>query len=155
LLWDFRACKGVVGLKHGGSVAHLARVDESGTQLAVAGVPNSLALYDLRMVRETAPSHSNGGQMAHSQSVWKVAHRNAADLGLGFSLMREVIAAAQDDGTLGVYSSKTGALLHTLGSRQSIENPSLTFRTVKVIEDDLNAIQIFATQSGQLFRFGV
>jgi hypothetical protein len=148
MLWDFRCRKGVARLRHRGAVTHAARADDGGATVVVTGVPDSLALYDLR----TEPARDDH---VFSRSVWQADYRNAADIRLGFSLMGSVMAAAQDDGTLRVYSSKTGAVLKTFKEPRSDEETSSTFRAVKVIEDDLTAIQVLGVYNGQLLQYGV
>jgi hypothetical protein len=168
LLVDFRVASSVVRLKHGGAVTNLAKADDSGNSIVVTGVPNSLSLYDLRMTK-TAPEcmqrrrkheyHSEWANQLVSQSVWQAEYRNAEDIELGFSLKRDIMAAAQDDGSLNVYSSKTGAVLRTLRAEKEtapyLQKQQSTFKEIKIIEDDLSAIQILGVYDGRLLNFGV
>jgi hypothetical protein len=154
LLWDFRASQGAIRLKHGGSVAHLAPADASGNYLVAAGVPDALALYDLRMSRLAVSSDFPPKRIRASQSIWKADHENASDLGLGFSLMGDVVAAAQDDGALKVFSTKTGGVLRTFPEPRLSYHPD-TFRHVKVIEDDMYAIQVLGLHRGEILFHGI
>jgi hypothetical protein len=154
LLWDFRASQGAIRLKHGGSVAHLAPADASGNSLVATGVRNALALYDLRMSRLAVSSAFPPNRIRASQTIWKADHENRSDLGLGFSLMGDVVAAAQDDGALKVFSTKTGGVLRTFPEPRLTYHPN-TFKHVKVIEDDMYAIQVLGVHSGEILFHGI
>jgi hypothetical protein len=153
LLWDFRASQGAIRLRHSGAVAHLAAADESKNQLIAAGVPDALALYDLRMSRLARSYRSRPANVPESKPIWKAEHSNPDDLGLGFSLLGEVFAAAQDDGTLKMYSTRTGAPLHTFPEPRLSYNIS-TFRCVKVLEDDLSPMQVLGICAGDILQHG-
>jgi WD40 repeat protein len=155
ILWDFRASQGVMRLKHSGCVAHLAPTDTTGYHLAAAGVPDALALYDLRMNRAAAKLHCNIKAVPQSQSIWKADFDCPENPGFGFSLRGDVMAASQEDGSVKVYSAKTGAVLRHYPPRLSEYGYGESIRNLVLIDDDLHAMQIAAVSLGNVVRYGV
>lgn len=89
--------------RHASSIAHLRSVNEH--QILVAGLQNSMALYDMRFFGR----RPNG----ISPLLDFPAYRNAAHFHTGWDVSPSlgVAAAAQDDGTVRLFSLRSGRAL--------------------------------------------
>ncbi|KAF3765815.1 hypothetical protein M406DRAFT_255279, partial [Cryphonectria parasitica EP155] len=112
---------GFHGFRHPSSVAHLRALDD-GHQLLAAGPRGAMAVYDLRwMTQEVRRSNSRSGRRAAavtpSRSVVQMPeYSNAAHIHIGLDITRvsgagRVVAAGMDDGSVGVFSLRTGKKL--------------------------------------------
>ena len=96
-------------VKHASSITHLRSVNEH--QVLVAGLQNSMSLYDMRYWGKEGRANGQkplvefGGYRneAHVHTGWDV------DVRLG------VVAAAQDDGTVKLFSLRSGRVLRSRG----------------------------------------
>lgn len=95
--------------RHRSSAAHLRAIDDH--QLLAAGPRGAMAVYDLRWI-----DGRRRGKEAHPVATM-AAYRNAARLDLGLDVatvgggMGKVVAAGMDDGTVGVFSLRSGQRL--------------------------------------------
>lgn len=93
-------------------VAHLRSVDEH--RLLVSGLQNSMALYDTRYIRTSSSSSSGPAETPVATTARPLlifpAHRNDAHLHIGFDVDTQlgVVAAAQHDGTVRLFSLRSG-----------------------------------------------
>ena len=104
-LWmgDLRTPQGTnqwSSVRHASSIARLRSVNEY--QVVVCGLQNSMALYDVRFMAQ----RPNGA----GPLVTFPGHKNEAHVHVGFDACPEVgaVAAAQEDGTVGVFSLASG-----------------------------------------------
>lgn len=103
---DLRApADGWAHIRHTSSVAHLRSVNPH--QILVAGLENTMCLYDVRFF----DSRPNGRQPL----LTFPEYRNAAHIHTGWDVCPEMnaVAAAQDDGTLALFSLRTGRRLRS------------------------------------------
>jgi WD40 repeat protein len=123
--------------RHASSIAHVRSLNEH--QVLVAGLQNSMALYDLRFMDFVSSSGSGdgrgagshrGGGRASRQPVARPllsfpSYRNAAHVHFGWDVSPQLnlIASAQDDGTVHLFSLRSGRQLAHPGA--AIEDPSL------------------------------
>lgn len=104
--------------RHRSSAAHLRTVDDH--QLLVAGPRGAMAVYDLRWL--------NGRQRGKEARpvATMTTYRNAARLDLGLDVatvgggLGKIVAAGMDDGTVGVFSLRSGKRLRA-GAVDSIK----------------------------------
>ncbi|KAH7320926.1 hypothetical protein B0I35DRAFT_450538 [Stachybotrys elegans] len=92
-------------IRHASSVAHLRSVNEH--HVLVAGLQNSMDLYDMRFFGQG----SNGARPL----LTFPDYRNAAHFRTGFDVCPElnVVASAQDNGTVKLFSLRTGCALRS------------------------------------------
>ena len=174
LLIDDRSGTSVVRLRHTTSVTQLARVDNTGMKLVACGFPSSMAMYDLRMVKEVVHSNAQGfmnerkpealqnltpQKFKVSEPLFSFDYQNKKEMYLGFDICRPwgLLAAAQDDGGIRIYSLRTGRTLKEL----SIMNPLQTLaqqtpvRCVKFVDDYESGMRILASQGTGIYQFGI
>lgn len=91
-------------LKHTSSIARLRSVNEH--QVVVSGLQSSMALYDIRYLS----SRPNG----FKPLLRFPSYQNEAHIHVGFDVCPELgaVAAAQENGTVGVYSLASGRRVH-------------------------------------------
>jgi hypothetical protein len=190
LLHDRRVGVSVVRLRHSSSVVHLARADESGTKLVACGVPSVMSMYDLRMVREVS-SQSPDYFASSMRSEWKVPwldrkrrkispqvtncprsepvfnfeYRNKTAIQIGFDVCRAwgLLAAAQDTGSIQLYSLRDGKkvkelFLPTVTSTETdpgAPNPRPTVVKCLKLVDDHTGLRILASCGGIIYQFGI
>lgn len=96
-------------VRHASSIAHLRSVNQH--QVLVAGLENSMSLYDMRFFgsSETRRRRPNGAKPI----LEFPEYRNAAHFHTGWDVNPElnVVAAAHDDGTVKLFSLRSGRLL--------------------------------------------
>lgn len=97
-------------IKHSSSVARLRSVNEH--QVVVSGLQHSMALYDLRYapVLSSPPSGPPRAKGWFKPLLTFPSYRNEAHIHVGFDVCPELgaVAAAQDDGTVGIFSLASG-----------------------------------------------
>uniref|UniRef100_A0A8H7TNS7 Uncharacterized protein n=1 Tax=Bionectria ochroleuca TaxID=29856 RepID=A0A8H7TNS7_BIOOC len=124
-------------IAHPSSVARLRAISEN--QLLVCGPQSAMAIYDVRFF----PTSSQGGdhdapprRPRPGPLLTFPEYVNGAHLAVGFDVSRElgIAAAAQDDGTVGLFSLATGRRLPcpAMEARGKMGMPikSLVFQTV-------------------------
>lgn len=154
-LWmsDLRAPEAEwASIPHASSIAHLRSINEH--QILVAGLRNSMALYDRRFFRSEC--QPNGAKPllrfdgyrneAHFHTGWDVS----TDLGL--------VAAAHDDGTVKLFSLSSGRLLNAKGGGLAgvkTETPIKALLFQKMPRDRLPSLFVGEGPSLKKFSFGV
>lgn len=161
-LWtgDLRAAEAAWSyIPHASSLAHLRSVNEH--QVLVAGLQNSMCMYDLRFAaRDDASAaarpqvRGNGARPmlvfegykneAHFHTGWDV------DVGLG------VVAAAHDDGTVKLFSLGSGRMLRARGemvTRSETPVRALMFR--RMPREKMPSLWVGEGPSLRKFSFGV
>lgn len=119
-LWitDLRApAAGWSFVKTGSSVAHVRSINPH--QVVVAGLQNHMAVYDTRFFRADTETETSKG--AHSRHVGASPlldfpdYRNDAHYHIGWDVSVElgVVAAAQDNGTVRLFSLRSGRVLRS------------------------------------------
>lgn len=102
--------------RHRSSVAHLRVVDDGGNQLLAAGPRGAMAIYDLRWMQGIKKRAKEVRPVVRMHSYKNAAHvhigLDVATIGGG---MGKVVAAGMDDGTVGVFSLRTGRKLRAGG----------------------------------------
>ncbi|KOS22595.1 hypothetical protein ESCO_001766 [Escovopsis weberi] len=104
------------------SVTHIRSINEH--QVIVAGLRNSMCLYDLRFVTSSPSSSffpsSFSSSSSRSPNRYKpllcfAEHKNAAHVHTGLDVSAEMglVAAAQDDGTVKLFSLRFGSALRS------------------------------------------
>lgn len=98
-------------IRHTSSIARLRAVSEN--HVLVCGLQNSMTLYDTRFLPATTISSSKNNHHATTPLLPFPSYRNAAHLHLGFDVCPSLhlAAAAQDDGTVCLFSLATGRRL--------------------------------------------
>ncbi|KAJ6781877.1 hypothetical protein PWT90_08033 [Aphanocladium album] len=114
---------------HASSIAHLRSISEH--QILVAGLRSSMCVYDMRFFGRKNPNQNQGGQsqsqsQSRSQSQrqkWTPngstpvltfdGYKNEAHVHTGWDVCRELglVAAAHDDGTVKLFSLRSGRML--------------------------------------------
>lgn len=133
------------------SIAHLRSVNEH--QILVAGLRNSMALYDMRFFG--TEYHPNGIKPL----LQFQGYRNEAHFHTGWDVSPElgVVAAAHDDGTVKLFSLSSGRILNTKTSVQKVKSEApikaLMFQTMP--REKLPSLFIGEGPSLKKFSFGV
>lgn len=113
-------------IRHASSVAHVRSINEH--QVLAAGPRSAMCVYDIRFRKEAAaaarPSDGGGGRRrtgrgggagrgAHRPLLTFPGFRNGAHIHFGLDVepAMGVVAAAHDDGSVGVYSLRSGRRL--------------------------------------------
>ncbi|KAI0181441.1 hypothetical protein GGR52DRAFT_583833 [Hypoxylon sp. FL1284] len=98
-------------LNLGSAITHIKAVGEH--QVLVAGLRNALSVYDLRYPSRLLDAPGVGGRASAAPVVRMDGYRNAAHVSIGLDLdaASGVAAAAHDDGTVALYSVRTGRRL--------------------------------------------
>ncbi|KAG5984427.1 hypothetical protein E4U55_004889 [Claviceps digitariae] len=95
---------------HASSITHLRSINPH--QVLVAGLQNKMSLYDMRFFGERANSSSSGGGNGNGRAplLSFPGYTNAAHVHTGWDVCTELglVAAAHDDGTVKLFSLKTG-----------------------------------------------
>ncbi len=97
---------------HASSITHLRSISEH--QVLVAGLRSSMATYDLRFLAREKPEPAGGRSSSSSTPVLRFeGYRNEAHVHTGWDVSVEMglAAAAQDDGTVKLFSLKSGRRL--------------------------------------------
>lgn len=117
-------------IRHASSIAHLRSINPH--QVLVAGLENTMSLYDMRFFGEQ--SGGNGRKPLLSFPGYK----NAAHFHTGWDVCTEagVAAAAQDDGTVKLFSLETG---------RTVRSPALD----KIRTDTPVRALMFSTMRGE------
>ncbi|CAH0001867.1 unnamed protein product [Clonostachys byssicola] len=119
------------------SVAHLRAISEN--QLLVCGLHSAMAIYDVRFFPTSSSQGDDGAPRRRRRPgplLTFPGYVNGAHLDVGFDVSRElgIAAAAQDDGTVGLFSLATGRRLPcpAMEARGKMSMPikSLMFQTV-------------------------
>ncbi|KAG5999748.1 hypothetical protein E4U43_001896 [Claviceps pusilla] len=104
---------------HASSITHLRSINPH--QVLVAGLQNEMCLYDMRFFGERANSGGSGSGSGSGSGNGRApllsfpGYRNAAHVHTGWDVCTEmgIVAAAHDDGTVKLFSLKTGRTLRS------------------------------------------
>lgn len=101
--WSFAA--------HASSIARLRSVGEN--HVLVSGLRSSMCMYDLRFLGRGDRSRSNGTSTTASPVLTFPTHHNEAHLYAGWDVSTDLgaVAAAQDNGTVALFSLRSGRRL--------------------------------------------
>jgi hypothetical protein len=138
----------VLEFHHPTSPLHIARASHDGNAIIVAGLENSMCLYDIRFLGRDK-----------SSPVLSFDYSNKMDdrLGIDVSLDLGITAASQDNQTIKVYCTKTGAVLRTL--RAEIQpDPRLVYKQfgkIQILEKQNSGLRILANYGGSFTEFGM
>jgi WD40 repeat protein len=124
VLYDARSTSGIHRFTHSGPVVSLKTVEE-GTRVVVAGMNNQMAMYDWRMLKEqSATSRWEMGSWAKQNNttprattpVMRFDYQNEFMYPLGFDVSAELglVAAAEDDGNVSMWSLRNGEKVRKL-----------------------------------------
>lgn len=104
---------------HASSITHLRSISEH--RVLVAGLRNSMAMYDLRFLAREKP-RSTGGRNCSAPVLRFEGYRNEAYVHTGWDVSVEMglVAAAQEDGTVKLFSLKSGRRLSSSGQLGSL-----------------------------------
>ncbi|KAG6010995.1 hypothetical protein E4U21_000024 [Claviceps maximensis] len=99
---------------HASSITHLRSINPH--QVLVAGIQNNMSLYDTRFFGQRADG-SGGGRSGNGRAplLSFPGYKNAAHVHTGWDVCAElgIVAAAHDDGTVKLFSLKTGRALRS------------------------------------------
>ncbi|KAM0511159.1 hypothetical protein ACHAPE_010181 [Trichoderma viride] len=119
-------------VKHGSSIAHVRSINPH--QVIVAGLQNQMSIYDTRFFQsDRTNSH---GRTISSPLLDFPDYRNEARYHIGWDVCTELnlVASAQDDGTVKLFSLKSGRILRAGSALKSLraENPvkAMMFQTL-------------------------
>jgi hypothetical protein len=177
MLYDSRNRDSIKRLRHASPVIGLRRADHE-SRLVVCGLSNSLAMYDLRMIREAISSHPTEpsphktsqpkkpknrwkkqsvdmlGKPASSKPVLHFEYNNKYQLPSGFDVQTELglVAAAEETGDVQIYSLRTGEKVRTL----DIASDGSTGEHVKClrfVEDGRGVQKIMAAAEAKIVEY--
>ncbi|TKA65656.1 hypothetical protein B0A49_07838 [Cryomyces minteri] len=180
MLWDSRSRGHTARLQHPGAVFGLKRADQE-SRLVVCGLRNSMALYDLRMVRDSPsasqPRAKHGSKQARSPAsapVFAFSYANEHHLSRGFDVCPDagLVAAADRDNVVQLYSLHTGDSIKRHGQAEGtcaddgprfLEGAELThrlerkpqsdIRCVRFIEDVLGRWKVLANKDRRIVQY--
>ncbi|KAK8039163.1 hypothetical protein PG993_007574 [Apiospora rasikravindrae] len=113
-----------VSRRLGSPITHIKSLNEH--HVLVSGLKNSMAVYDVRMMRSSSSSSSRSDSINHNNNARANRHhptfahvlpliqfpeyRNGPHIQIGLDVDKDngIVAAAHDDGKVAVYSTKTG-----------------------------------------------
>jgi len=179
-LWDARSQGSTLRLRHSSAVSALRRAD-SESRIVVCGLANSLAMYDLRMVREAvaggesgtptkqgnhpepAPkrkkkrkSRQGGSARPVSAPMLSFDYSNAYRYPLGFDVPAELglVAAAQDDGTIQMYSLQTGNKIKWAGAiPQQPQQGAPQIKCLRFVDDGRGVPKVMASIGASIVEY--
>ncbi|RFU76265.1 plasma membrane atpase [Trichoderma arundinaceum] len=135
-LWitDLRApAAGWSFVKHGSAIAHVRNINPH--QVLVAGLQNHMSIYDTRFFRSS--EDNPGGRLGHSSPLLDFPdYSNQAHFHIGWDVSPElnIVASAQDNGTVKLFSLSSGRALRSGEVLESFrtENPvrAMMFQTL-------------------------
>jgi hypothetical protein len=176
LLYDLRSEKSVVRLRHATAVIKMARADEEGVKLVACGFPHVMSMYDLRMVKEvvkenakdlaedwrkTREDHGVPGnepfRIKGTEPLFDFNYVNETTFNLGFDICRSwgLLAAAQDDRRIRIYSLRTGKILKELVCTKVGAFQGQWVRCLQFVDDDKTGLRLLASQNKTIYQFGV
>lgn len=178
-LWDARSQGSAVRLRHNSTVSALRRADGE-SRIVVCGLSNSLAMYDLRMVREgitdaeEASLLQKGGHPEPTQKrkrkrkgrqggsarqvstpVLTFDYSNAYRYPLGFDVSAELglVAAAQDDGTIRMYSLQTGEKIGWAGAVPQAAQEASQVKCLRFVDDGRGVPKVMASIGASVVEY--
>lgn len=99
-----------ISAPHASSITHLRSINPH--QVLVAGLQSEMSLYDMRFFGERANSGGSGSGSGNGRAplLSFPGYKNAAHVHTGWDVCTEmgIVAAAHDDGTVKLFSLKTG-----------------------------------------------
>ncbi|EHK46443.1 hypothetical protein TRIATDRAFT_44046 [Trichoderma atroviride IMI 206040] len=134
-LWisDLRApAAGWGHIKHSSSIAHVRSINPY--QVIVAGLQNQMSIYDTRFFQSDKTNPH--GRTISSPLLDFPDYRNEARYHIGWDVSSELnlVASAQDDGTVKLFSLKSGRILRSGSALEKLraENPvkAMMFQTL-------------------------
>ncbi|KAL7933395.1 hypothetical protein V8C35DRAFT_304245 [Trichoderma chlorosporum] len=98
-------------VKHGSSIAHVRSINTH--QVLVAGLRNRMSMYDMRFIRPE--TKGPGGQTASSPILEFPDYKNEPYFHIGWDVSTELnlVASAQDDGTVKLFSLSSGRVVRS------------------------------------------
>ncbi|KAL9607206.1 MAG: hypothetical protein Q9167_007858 [Letrouitia subvulpina] len=129
-LWDTRSRASTVRLRSPCSVAHVRAM--TGHRIAVAGLRNTLCVYDLRFTKEHREGVVTDPFLTFSE------HKNLSTLRpqLGFDVHQNLVAAATDDKSFYIFDTVSGQVLPIGGSYEWSGSLEGLARCIKFVDDD-------------------
>lgn len=155
MLYDTRSQGSALRLRHNGAVTALHRADDE-TRLVVCGFPDALCMYDLRMQRELAApqtGHSSKGKRGRQKpkapstvSLLRFEYSNRYRYPLGFDVNADVglVAAAEDNGRIQLYSLQSGKRVEGVPDVQENRADRHQIKCVRIIETPDRGTKVLA-----------
>jgi WD40 repeat protein len=164
--WDPRSRGHSVLLRHAASITSVHAADDP-VRIVVSGFHNTMAMYDIRMIRPQeasgAPLKGNNRQSTVTETpisrpVLMFDHVNAYSYPLGIDVHQQLglLAAADAEASVNIYSLNTGKKLTTFLSPDHfpaldpLDKPLI--RCVRFITDDRDRPAILAASRGEILR---
>ena len=166
-IWDIRTQAGVARLRHGGSVTGIKQGHDF-YSLIVGGLCNSMAHYDLRMIRDDVPSMDKRRGISKTKrrrpKTWSLpvskplfnfdyGNESRTYSGLDINKDHGLVAAAQDDGSIGMYLMETGEKLAWEGDLKPGIRPSSIAGCIRFFTDRRSEIGLMASRGGQIEEY--
>ncbi|KAF2672293.1 hypothetical protein BT63DRAFT_477077 [Microthyrium microscopicum] len=146
-------------IRHPGQVTNISYVDYNGNYLVVNGIEDCLLTYDLRFMKDKlvpfGKPFGNAPQPTRllTQPVHRFDHHNrlypAPDLGFDVSQNLGIIAAAQGNGSIRIFSLKSGKTLHTLWAGARVG----PFRNIQIVEEEDGLCRILTSRQHRIYDF--
>ncbi|KAJ9666137.1 hypothetical protein H2201_003815 [Coniosporium apollinis] len=155
MLYDTRSTGSALRLRHNGAITALHRADDE-TRLVICGFPDALCTYDLRMSRElAAPQTSEASKGKRGRHKLKAPptvpllrfdYSNKYRYPLGFDVNAEVglVAAAEDNGRIQLYSLQSGKKVENVPEVQETSAEPHQIKCLRIVETGDRGTKVLA-----------
>jgi hypothetical protein len=158
LIRDIRQASGLSeAIWHGGAVANLSRIDHSSHYVVANGIPDCLAMYDLRM---GLPRSGEGQQTSTPVVVYEHSNSEFPSNDMGFDVLQNLglMAAAQGDGSIKIFSLKSGKTITRLWAnpKDGVDLGCASPRPVtgiQIVEEDRGSWRVLASKGPLIYDF--
>jgi hypothetical protein len=168
ILYDARSRGGIQRFTHPGPVVALKAVEE-GRRIVVAGMNSEMAMYDWRMLKEETSISRKGTEHWKIQNkedvIWKapirketktarpvlkLKYHNQFMYPLGFDVCPELglVAAAEDDGNISVWSLRNGEKVRNLDMNSRKGGPKVQGVLVRDTNEMVKCLRFVEDEGG-------